>query len=938
MKSGYEAAIHNYMSTEARHALADAIARAGGAEVFAVGRCDRNFVVIDVSILAIGHMTAAPVVSSSLMRGQVVLHNHPSGELMPSDADLEVAAGLAQKGIGFWIVDNAVERLRPVTDPMSNASGTIVLQRADIEHLFSDHGLLAIGYPGYEPRPGQRLMALKVTDALSSASHLVIEAGTGTGKSLAYLAPAVLWAERNEARIVVSTNTINLQEQLVSSDLPALARALGQPIEACLVKGRSNYLCLRKLDRALSGMDSVQSDQLAPIVAWALDTTTGDKSSMPMEPPPEAWEAVCAEADLCLAQRCPRYRECFFYGARRKMESARVLVTNHHLLFADVSIRMQLGQGAERAVLPGYRAVVLDEAHNAADVATEYFGKQASRLGGIRLLNQVFRKELRAPASTTASSFAPSASTGSSALVADVGAAQTADSGGGVLARARGLISARWGEKSLLTALKRAHDIIDFDAIPTALRCRDLCENFFSELRTLVVGGPGLAIGPGAGHGSAHPDDSLFGESPAMPSAASTPASATGSVASAAAAAAATGGSERQLRIGPDLKASDVWDRRVYPAHEACASSLDELAEHLSRLAKALDADDDAGAGAGGSAWAAEGTPSGDAEAALLMELKAYSGRASTMAQAIRFAVKADSADFVYWVEVSGRGPRSNVRLVAAPIETGPEIARALLPNVDTAVFTSATLAVGDDFSYTAHSLGLDTLEPDRVGYAIAPSPFDFASQALLLVADDMPEPDAPLWEERLAPAIAALLDASNGRAFVLFTSYRLLQSMAARLGPHMKQKGMRLMVQGDKPRKTLLDEFRADVGSVLFGTDSFWEGVDVPGEALSCVVIPRLPFAVPTAPVMEARVEAIRARGGDAFSELALPAAVLKFKQGFGRLIRTSSDTGAVAVLDSRVLSRGYGRFFIDALPDCAKRSGSIPELAAALRDWLSP
>lgn len=891
MKQGHEGAVQNYIAPEARQALASAIAQAGGAEVFAVGRCDRDFVVIDISVLAVGHMSGAPVVSSSLMRGQVVLHNHPSGQLMPSDADLEVASSLAERGIGFWIVDNTVERLRPVTDPMANASGSIVISRSDIEHLFSDHGLLAMGYPGYEPRPGQQLMALAVAEALSSGSHLMVEAGTGTGKSLAYLAPAVLWAERNEARVVVSTNTINLQEQLVSSDVPALARALGQPIEACLVKGRSNYLCLRKLDRAVSHADDVEYGDLGPILAWAMDTVVGDKSSMPTEPAPEAWEMVCAEADMCLAQRCPRYRECFFFAARRKMEAARVLVTNHHLLFADSSIRMQLGPGAERAVLPSYRAVVLDEAHNAADVATEYFGKQASRLSAVRLLNQVFRKELRA---------------GAAATVADIGLVHGAEPGGGVLSRARGLISARWGHTSSLPGLKRAYDIIDFDAIPSALRCRDTCENFFSELRALIVGG---ADSSGSRAGRTRSDE--------------------------------PGVSDRQLRIGSDVKSSDDWDRRIYPAYESCVSSLEEMAEHLSGLARVLDADDDDGngpSGGGTPAWGVAGSASGDAEATLLMELRAYSARAAATAQAIRFAIKADSADFVYWIESSGRGQRSNVRLVAAPIEAGPEIAQALLPSVDTAVFTSATLAVGDDFGYTAHSLGLDTLEPGRVDYAIAPSPFDFASQALLLAADDMPEPDAPSWESSLAPAIASLLDASDGRAFVLFTSYRLLQAMAARLEPHMRQRGMRLLVQGSKPRKALLDDFRADIGSVLFGTDSFWEGVDVPGEALSCVVIPRLPFAVPTAPIMEARFEAVRARGGDSFSELSLPAAVLKFKQGFGRLIRTSSDMGVVAVLDSRVLNRGYGRFFMDALPDCTRLIGPVQELAAATRNWLTP
>ncbi|MGB4338371.1 MAG: helicase C-terminal domain-containing protein [Bacillota bacterium] len=883
MKTYHEGAVQNYLSEEARRKLSDAIRQAGGAEVFAVGRCDRDYIVIDVDVLSVGHMSAAPVVSAALMRGQVVLHNHPSGQLMPSDADLAVASALAQKGIGFWIVDNAVQRIRPVTDPMTNASGSIVIAPADIEHLFSDHGLLAKGYPDYEPRPGQLLMALKVTEALSTVSHLVVEAGTGTGKSLAYLAPIVLWAQRNEARVVVSTNTINLQEQLIASDIPALAKALGEPVRACLVKGRANYLCLRKLDTALA--EDYLSDELAPIVSWAQTTVTGDRSTMPFEPSPEAWELVCAEPDLCLGQRCSYYAQCFFFAARRNMESAQVLVTNHHLLFADAAIRQQMGQRAAKGVLPKYRAVVLDEAHNAADVATEYFGMQASRLGAVRLLNQVFRKESRPAAREQGS--------------------EQADSGGGALARARAYIFRHWGDREREASLRAAVEILDMEAIPAAIRCRDSCENFFSELRTLMLSRPASE------------------EAGEWTDAASR--------------------NEREVRIDRKLTENDAWNRRVYPAHEGFAAALEDLAESISRLAKALRGrgDDDAGCTeADGLGHAADG--SGDADgadpsgAALLMELRAYSARAVALAEAVRFAVKADSPDFVYWVEVSGRGRRSNVRLIAAPIEPGPEIVQSLLPGVDTAVFTSATLAVGNSFEYSAHSLGLDTLEPDCVQYVVAPSPFDFASQALLLCADDMPVPDSPGWEPRLLEALASLLDASGGRAFVLFTSYKLLKSMASQIEPYMRQHGMRLLVQGDKPRKALLDEFRSDIGSVLFGTDSFWEGVDVPGQALSCVIIPRLPFAVPTAPLLQARVDSVRARGGDPFRELALPAAVLKFKQGFGRLIRTSTDRGAVAVLDPRIVTRRYGRHFIRSLPDCSKAVGPVSELAAALRDWL--
>ena len=343
MRSEPVGAIANYISAEAAEVLRREIEQIDGAEVFAVGRCDPNCVVCDLSVLARGNRGAAPVVDTTLIRGQVVIHNHPSGDLTPSDADVTAAATLAARGIAFWIVDNSVMRIRSVTDPLTNEMGSIIIDPADIRHLFSPAGPFAAGFPGYETREGQIEMALAVAQSFSDGGHLVVEAGTGTGKSLAYLAPAFLWARRNSARVVVSTNTINLQEQMIHKDIPAISDALGEELHAVLVKGRGNYLCMRKLNRVLAdedrALEPVLRGAFGQVLKWAYGTDTGDRSDMNFEPNPEVWEMVSSESDMCLHAKCPHFSECFFHRARREMDGAEILVVNHHILFADASIR-----------------------------------------------------------------------------------------------------------------------------------------------------------------------------------------------------------------------------------------------------------------------------------------------------------------------------------------------------------------------------------------------------------------------------------------------------------------------------------------------------------------------------------------------------------------------------------------------------------------------
>ncbi len=700
-----------------------------------------------------------------------------------------------------------------------------------VRALFQRDGALARVLEGFEERKEQTALAEGVRLALTQSEAGFFEAGTGTGKSLAYLLPAAMYALAHEKRVVVSTHTISLQEQLVQKDLPLVHKLLPQ-LRSSLVKGWSNYVCRLRLEaRRFSDPELFEDgddEALERLVAWAEETEDGTRSDLPFEPSHALWGSVCAESDSCLRSNCPYYHRCHFFRDRAAMSEAHILVVNHHLLFADVAIRRELGWETDHAVLPHYDAAILDEAHHVEDVATAYLGATLSQLGAEQLFGRLYRRR-------------QGRSRGVLPRLAQVETG-TPDS--------KGVVSQEAEWAGLLTEAERA-----------------LQAFFEATMRALSTPGPG-------------------------------------------------GRDKRRLSSALLPK----WEVDIVPLALEAGKRVSALSALLAHETKRL------------------GTPEEPALLSLKGEADAARRRLSNLARTLEHFAIADIEESVTWLEQVGR--RRTHRLVRAPIDVGPAILDWVSHQVEALVLVSATLSVAGTFEYQRSRLGLEgsveVAQKLGVREALFDSPFDFRRQALLAVADNLPDPSDPHFVDALAHAVERLVIASRGRALVLFTSFRTLESVRRTIAPTMAAQGLTLLAQGEAPRTRLLERFKTARGAVLLGTDSFWEGIDVPGEALSLVILTRLPFDVPTEPIGLARSERMQAAGRSPFYEYALPRAVLKLKQGFGRLIRTTSDRGAVVICDPRVKSRSYGRTFLNALPPCRREDGDSEYLASVLSDFL--
>jgi len=820
------------LSAEASARIRAEIARAGGREVCFLAKLDENRVVHEPRAVARGNFDAVLVAARDTPEGGVMLHNHPTGVLEPSEADMRVAAHLYEQGLGTAIVDNEAERLYVVVEPPAARERT-ALDRDALDAILAPGGALDARFGAYEDRPGQRDMLAAVVERFNAGGIAIVEAGTGTGKSLAYLLPAARWAQENGERTVVSTNTINLQEQLAEKDLPLVEELVGD-LKWALVKGRGNYISIRRARLAAESQVSLfeedRSAEIQALLDWIGSTEDGSLSDLSFSPADETWEEVRSDPDICLRARCPHFQECFYQRSRRRAASAELLVVNHHLLFTDLAVRRATRNYTQSAVLPAYQRVVLDEAHNVEDAATSHLGVEITRRGLFRAMSRLDRR-------------------GRGILTAIHDATADADDGPEVRERV---------ENRVRPALSRA---------------RAEVEGLLDRLAPYVPAGE-LPI--------------RLGES----------------------------------GIGEPARHDDVAERL-----RATLAGLGSLERELSELRARLGLVEEL-------AQRLEGR---------ILDLRSIERRLAAAVHGLRLVLSPgdEASSFVRWLESRGRGKQANLVMAAAPIELGGLLRESLFARAETTVLTSATLTTRQGFDFLRARLGISAqelaLEDNEVEVRerIVLSPFDFAVQTMLGVPTDLPRADGGDgdFQEATADVVSAFSEITDGGLFVLFTSHAALRRVAQSLRERDVDSAWPLFVQGEDDRHRLLDRFVTAGRGILLGTSSFWEGVDVPGHPLRGLVIQKLPFRVPTEPITAARMEALERQGADPFQHFMLPHAALRLKQGFGRLIRSRSDRGAVLILDDRIVTKRYGRYLRDSLPEAPLVKGAWSDVHRRLR-----
>lgn len=704
-------------------------------------------------------------------------------------------------------------------------------------NLLGPQGRISQHIKNFESREQQNEMLDHVIQAYNKNQIALIEAGTGTGKSMAYLLPAIAWSIKNHERTLISTNTIALQEQLLHKDIPILVKALGVSIKAVIVKGMSNYVCQRKLadvKNEFALFSEEEYKELQIIDAWCEQHNeqgkNGSRAELPIYPSQNTWERVKAENDLCNHNNCPNFKTCYFFTARKQAEEANILIGNHHLLLADIACRGESEKG--EGILPAYDRVIIDEAHNLEEIASEAFANKISRRDLFKVINRIAAENVK-------------------------------------------------GGTSKLSLLKEKiyktfsmHTSADIISISTKLNIdipgmrRDLlldATNLFETLHQF--------------HENSFSEDNDEQESVEL----------------------------KKFRLKKEHETNPYWQDEVSPRLKKFCDSILSFCTTINGLEADLTR--------------LKNEKFDELTKTVRFELINLTSRLHQNSEILsRFAEKLDDPERVRWLENEMHKVHQNINLIDADLDITPYFVNLLFKPMKTVILCSATLTTNNDFKFTRKRLGLDHphLKSRGLSELILSSPFNYQKQALFAVPSDMPQPSDENFISTATEKIWEALQVSRGGAFVLFTSYQMLQMCYQILSERLNKNGFTVFKQGDDQRRHLLEKFRTTKKSVLFGTSSFWEGVDVVGDALRCVILVKLPFKVPSEPLLAARCEKIQREGGNWFMDYMVPQAIVKFKQGFGRLIRNKQDRGCIICLDVRLVNKPYGSQFIKSLPSC--------------------
>ena len=796
------------------------IASSNENEVFFVGEINHDGKVTSVSVGSRGNLHSVPVNQDLKRKGNVLIHNHPGENLTPSDADLSVAAVSSENAQGFYIINNDVTEIYVVVEPVLPK----VIKKLDVDDAafyISKDGPLAKINENFEERLSQIELLKNIVKTFNQNKTGVFEAGTGVGKSYAYLIPSILWAVQNNERVVISTGTINLQQQLCLKDIPQAIKITGKPVKFILMKGRQNYICKRRLQDALNSKDLFENnDDLDRIAQWQDSCDSGSKSELSFLPSESVWNRINSESDACMALRCPYYSQCFVMKVKKEASAANILVVNHHLLFADIESRLHGAGYDDAVVLPPYKRIIFDEAHGIETAATSFFSESFNRFKILKPLNLLYRKK-----KNSAMGFLFSVS-----------------------------MLSKEEEKSF-----QAYQMIS------------KIKSDLTNLETLALD---LCI------------------------------------------------QENNLWLNP------LTFRNFQPVLSMCQTLAKDISVFTSLVLEVLD-----------------GVPEDDRDIPYFWETKVLNRRLSDYSVILNdFFMWEEKPDKVFWLQKKNlpsdmqKDDELNfyINFIETPLDIAPLMNQGIFEPMDSVVCTSATLKTGRDFSYWLRHNGLYFSDSDEVLQGEFFSPFPYKENMIFLVPKDIPFPDEPDFQIYVENVLKNLILKAKGRTLVLFTSYESLRLSYNNIFSTMLANGIKLLRQGSDDNARILKNFKDDVSSVLFATDSFWQGVDVPGESLSQVIIVKLPFTVPNDPVFKARSEAIRKKGGNSFMELSVPEAIIKFRQGVGRLIRKNTDKGTVVVLDRRIYEKQYGSLFLANVPECKKYYEPVSKILDIIEEFL--